>query len=180
GQWDKLSGANERSYAASARRSEQKQLRAIEGQAFHAMFWLHYAYLMQGNYAKANDALARAERHAKNADAAPNRSGQFDIMRARHTIETESWQLVDVAPLLARIKAEPDRITERIAGSTLLAAALSAARLRNAAAAELASGGLRDLAASMKARKAFETRQVEIMALEAAGMALLARGDRDG
>jgi tetratricopeptide (TPR) repeat protein len=61
-----------------------------------------------------------------------------------------------------------------------LAAALSAARLGNAAAAELASGGLRDLVASMKARKAFETRQVEIMALEAAGMALLARGDRDG
>jgi hypothetical protein len=57
---------------------------------------------------------------------------------------------------------------------------MSAARLGNVAAAELAGGGLRDLVAAMKARKAFETRQVEIMALEAAGMALLARGDRDG
>jgi tetratricopeptide (TPR) repeat protein len=180
GLWDRLAAANERSYAASVKRSERKQLRAIEGQAFHAMFWLHYAYLMQGDYAKANDALARAERHAKNVDAAPNRSGQFDIMRARHTIETERWQLVDVAPLIARIKAEPDRITERIAGSTLLAAALSAARLGNAAAAELASGGLRDLVAAMTARRAFETRQVEIMALESAGMTQLARGDRDG
>jgi len=180
GLWDRLAAANERSYAASVKRSERKQLRAIEGQAFHAMFWLHYAYLMQGDYAKANDALARAERHAKNVDAAPSRSGQFDIMRARHTVETERWQLVDVAPLIARIKAEPDRVTERITGSTLLAAALSAARLGNAAAAELASGGLRDLVAAMKARRAHETRQVEIMALEAAGMTQLARGDRDG
>jgi tetratricopeptide (TPR) repeat protein len=179
GLWDKLSAANERSYAASVARSERKQLRAIEGQAFHAMFWLHYAYLMQGNYAKADESLARAERHAKSAEVAPNRSGQFEIMRARHTIETERWQVTDVAPLIAQIKKEPDRVTERITGSTLLAAALSAARLGNAAAAELASGGLRDLVASMKARKAFETRQVEIMALEAAGMSLLARGDRD-
>ena len=84
-------------------------------------------------------------------------------MRARHTIETARWQVVDVAPLLAQIKAEPNRTTERITGSTLLAAAMSAARLGNAAAAEQASGGLRDLAAAMKARKAFETRQVEIM-----------------
>jgi len=179
GLWDKLAAANERSYAASVTRSERKQLRAIEGQAFHAMFWLHYAYLMQGDYAKANDALARAERHAKNVDAAPNRSGQLEIMRARHTIETARWQVVDVAPVIARIKTD-DRITERITGSTLLAAALSAARLGNVAAADLASGGLRDLVASMKARKAFETRQVEIMALEAAGMAQFARDDRDG
>ena len=180
GLWDKLAAANERSYAASATRSERKQLRAIEGQAFHAMFWLHYAYLMQGDFTKANEALTRAERHAKNVDAAPNRGGQFEIMQARHTIETARWQVVDVAPLIARIKAESDRITERIIGSTLLAAALSAARLGNAASAELASGGLRDLVASMKARRAFETRQVEIMALEAAGMAQFARGDRDG
>src|SRR5437667_63628 len=51
GQWDKLSAANERSYAASARRSEQKQLRGIEQQAFHAMFWLHYAYSMKARKA---------------------------------------------------------------------------------------------------------------------------------
>ena len=91
GLWDKLSAANERSYAASARRSERKQLRGIEGQAFHAMFWLHYAYLMQGNFAKAEDALARAERHAQNSDAGPNRTGQVETMRARHIIETERW-----------------------------------------------------------------------------------------
>jgi tetratricopeptide (TPR) repeat protein len=180
GLWDKLSAANERSYAASVKRTEQKQLRSIEGQAYHAMFWLHYAYLMQGDFAKASEALARAERHAKNVDAGPNRSGQIEIMRARHTIETARWQVVDVAPLLAQIKAEPNRTTERVTGSVLLAAAMSAARLGNVAAAELAGGGLRDLVAAMKARKAFETRQVEIMALEAAGMALLARGDRDG
>jgi tetratricopeptide (TPR) repeat protein len=180
GLWDKLSAANERSYAASVKRTEQKQLRSIEGQAYHAMFWLHYAYLMQGDFAKANEALARAERHAKNVDAGPNRSGQIEIMRARHTIETARWQVVDVAPLIAQLKAEPNRPTERVTGSTLLAAAMSAARLGNVAAAELASGGLRELVAAMKARKAFETRQVEIMALEATGMALLAGGDRDG
>ena len=151
GQWDKLSVANTASYEASARRSEQKQLRAIEGQAFHAMFWLHYAYLMQGNFAKADEALALAERHAKNLDAGP-RSGQFDAMQARHTIETARWRTVDVAPIVARIKAAPDDINVRAASSMLLAAALSAAHLRNAAAAELAAGGLRDLEASMKAR----------------------------
>ena len=179
GQWDKLSAANERSYAASARRSQQKQLRAIEGQAFHAMFWLHYAYLMQGDFAKADEALAVAGRHAKNVDVDPNRSGQFDTMVARHTIETARWRLTDVAPIVAQIKDAPDRVTARIAGATLLAAALSAARLGNAAAAELAAGGLRDLEVSMKARKAGDTKQVEIMALEAGGMSLLAAGDRN-
>jgi len=179
GQWDKLSGANERSYAASARRSEQKQLRAIEGEAFHAMFWLHYAYLMQGNFAKADEALALAGRHAKNLDAGSNRSGQFDTMVARHTIETARWRVVDVAPILAEIKTAPDRLRPSVAGSTLLANALSASRLGNVAAAQLAAAGLRDLEASMKARKAGETKQVEIMALEADGMALLAGGDRN-
>src|SRR5438034_565883 len=134
GLWDKLSAANERSYAASARRSERKQLRGIEGQAFHAMFWLHYAYLMQGNFAKAEDALARAERHAQNSDAGPNRTGQVETMRARHIIETERWQLIDIAPIIAQIKAAPDRLTARITGSTLLAAAVGASRLGNAAA----------------------------------------------
>jgi tetratricopeptide (TPR) repeat protein len=179
GQWDKLSGANERSYAASARRSEQKQLRAIEGEAFHAMFWLHYAYLMQGHFAKADEALALAGRHAKNLDAGSNRSGQYDTMMARHTIETARWRVVDVASIVAQIKAEPDKVRPSVVGSTLLANALSAGRLGNAAAAQLAAGGLRDLEASMKARKAGETKQVEIMALEADGMALLAGGDRD-
>src|SRR5262245_25893011 len=179
GQWDKLSGANERSYAASARRSEQKQLRVIEGEAFHAMFWLHYAYLMQGNFAKADEALALAGRHAKNLEAGSNRSGQFDTMVARHTIETARWRVVDVAPLLAEIKNAPDRLRPSVAGATLLANALSASRLGSVAAAQLAAGGLRDLEASMKARKAAETKQVEIMALEADGMALLAGGDRN-
>ncbi len=179
GQWDKLSAANERSYAASARRSEEKQLRTIEGQAFHAMFWLHYAYLMQGNFAKADEALALAGRHAKNLEAGSSRSGQFDVMVARHTIETARWRVVDVAPIIAEIKAAPDRVIPRIAGSTLLASALSAGRLGNAAAAKLAAGGLRDLEVSMKERKAGETKHVEIMTLEADGMALLAGGDRD-
>src|SRR5262245_39101897 len=180
GLWDKLSAANERSYAASAQRSERKQLRGIEGQAFHAMFWLHYAYLMQGNFAKAEEALMRAERHAKNSEAAgPNRTGQLETMRARHIIETERWQVIDVAPILTQIKAAPDRLTARTTGSTLLAAALSASRLGNAAAADLAAGGLRDLLAAMKANGFSQNKAVDIMALEANGMARLARGDRD-
>ena len=178
GQWDKLSAANERSYAASARRSAEKQLKAIESQAFHAMFWLHYAYLMQGNFAKADESLAVAGRHAKNVDAGPRSSGQFEAMVARHTIETARWKLTDVAPILAEIKAAPDRLRPGVAGSTLLANALSAARLGNVAAAQLAAGGLRDLEASMKGRKAAETKQVEIMALEADGMAFLAGVDQ--
>jgi tetratricopeptide (TPR) repeat protein len=141
GLWDKLSGANERSYAASARRSEQKQLRAIEGQAFHAMFWLHYAYLMQGSFGKADDALAVAGRHAKNLDAGSNRSGQYEAMVARHTIETARWRVTDVAPIIAQIRDEPDRVTPRVVGATLLANALSAGHLRNGAAAKVAATG---------------------------------------
>lgn len=179
GLWDKLAGANERSYAASARRSERKQLRAIEGQAFHAMFWLHYAYLMQGNFAKADEALALAERHAKNLEAGSNRSGQFDTMRARHMIETARWQPIDVAPIVAQLKTAPDKINPRAVANTLLAGALSAEHLGNAAASEVAAEGLRGLEASMKARGSGATKQIEIMALEATGMAQLARGNRD-
>ena len=179
GQWDKLSVANTRSYEASARRSERKQLRAIEGHAFHAMFWLHYAYLMQGNFARADEALMLAERHAKNAEGG-SRSGQFEAMQARHIIETARWKVMDVAAIVGQIQTAPDKVNSRISGSVLLAAALGAGRLGNAAAAELAAGGLRSLEASMKARGVGETRQVEIMALEATGIARLAGGDRDG
>ena len=178
GRWDKLSVANTASYEASARRSERKHLHAIEGHAFHAMFWLHYAYLMQGNFAKADEALALAERHSKDTAAGP-RGGQFEVMQARHIIETARWRTVDVTPIVARIKAAAADINVRSASSVLLAAALSAAHLRDAAASELAAGGLRDLAALWKARGVTETKQIEIMALEATGMALLARGDRD-
>ncbi len=178
GRWDKLSVANTASYEASARRSERKHLHAIEGHAFHAMFWLHYAYLMQGNFAKADEALALAERHSKDTPAGP-RSGQFDVMQARHTIETARWRKVDVTSLVAKIQAAAKDVNVRAASSMLLAAALSAARLGDAAASELAAGGLRDLAALSKARGVTETKQLEIMALEATGMALLARGDRN-
>lgn len=177
GRWDKLSVANTASYEASARRSERKHLHAIEGHAFHAMFWLHYAYLMQGNFAKADEALALAERHAK--DIPGGRSGQFEVMQARHTIETARWRKVDVTPLVTRIKAAASDVHARTASSVLLAAALSAASLGDATASELAAGGLRDLAALLKARGVIETKQVEIMALEATGVALVAGGDRD-
>src|SRR5439155_4040070 len=88
------------------------------------------------------------------------------------------WRVVDVAPILAEIKTAPDRLRPGVVGSTLLANALSAGRLGNAVAAEVAAGGLRDLEASMKARKAPETKKEEIMVLEADGMALLAAGVR--
>jgi tetratricopeptide (TPR) repeat protein len=179
GQWDKLSASNTASYEASFRRSERKQLRAIEGHAFHAMFWLHYAYLMQGHFAKADEALALAEKHSKNADAGPTRSGQFEAMQARHSIETARWRVADIAPVVAQIRTAPTSVNARISGSVLLAAALGAGHLKNAAAAELAAAGLRELVASMKKQGVAETKQVEIMALEATGMARLAAGDRD-
>lgn len=178
GQWDKLALSNTASYEASARRSERKHLHGIEGHAFHAMFWLHYAYLMQGNFAKADEALMLAERHAKDVPAGP-RSGQFEVMQARHVIETARWRTIDVTPTVARITAAASDINVRAVSNMLLAAALGASRLGDAAAADLAAGGLRDLAALVKARGVTEAKQIEIMALEATGMALIARGDRD-
>jgi tetratricopeptide (TPR) repeat protein len=56
---------------------------------------------------------------------------------------------------------------------------LSASRLKNAAASDLAAGGLRDLVAAMKANGFSQNKAVEIMALEAGGMAQLARGERE-
>ena len=109
GQWDKLSVANTASYEASARRSERKQLRAIEGQAFHAMFWLHYAYLMQGEFRQGRrGAGAGGASREGHLEAGP-RSGQFEAMQARHTIETARWTKVDVTPLVAQITAAANR-----------------------------------------------------------------------
>jgi tetratricopeptide (TPR) repeat protein len=84
-----------------------------------------------------------------------------------------------VPPLQSGLRRRAEWSNVRAASSVLLAAALSAAHLRDAAASELAAGGLRDLAALWKARGVTETKQIEIMALEATGMALLARGDRE-
>jgi hypothetical protein len=84
-----------------------------------------------------------------------------------------------VTPLVTRIKAAASDVNARAASSVLLAAALSAAGLGDATASELAAGGRRDLAALLRARGVVETKQVEITALEATGVALVARGDRD-
>src|SRR4029450_9360625 len=66
--------------------------------------------------------------------------------------------------------------TARIAGATLLAAALSASRLKNAAASDLAAGGRPARRADPHVER---TTHAPSTALEAGGMAQLARGDRE-
>jgi tetratricopeptide (TPR) repeat protein len=176
GMWDKLSQANTRSYEASARRSERKQLKAIEGQAFHAMYWLHYAYLMQGDFARADQALALAGTHALAADSGPSRGGYFENMQARHVIETERWQKADLEPVIRRIRAAPDRAAARVLGASLLAVGLSAARLGDAPLADQSADALRSLLEGLRSSGAGELKPIEIMHLQVAGVAQLAHG----
>ena len=137
GMWDYLAASNRASWAASVERVNR---------SFHALYWLHYAYLQQGLYDKAEECLDEIRAVTALPDVRPGTEATQAIMEARQTLATRQWQVPsDLEQLVERILDDPSEVRSHAAGAVLLTAGISAARLGDIAAAELAEQGAREV-----------------------------------
>ncbi|HZR22597.1 MAG TPA: hypothetical protein VFA59_03350 [Vicinamibacterales bacterium] len=90
GMWDDVIASNIVAYKAADDLATKKNLpRGRED--FHTLSWLQYAYLQEGNFAEAENALATAKAVA-DRDPAPNVRDGYAGMKARQVIESEKWE----------------------------------------------------------------------------------------
>ena len=86
GMWDEGAVMNRRSYEAAKTRTDARG-EPLNGHGWHALQWMHYAYLQRGQNAKARWMLELARREDANAP----RRRVSPLMRAHYLIETEEW-----------------------------------------------------------------------------------------
>ncbi|HNP17465.1 MAG TPA: hypothetical protein PKL31_03435 [Fulvivirga sp.] len=87
GMWNEAVSSNEASYAASLKRMEQKGLSG-KARGYHSMAWLHYGYLQQGRYDKAEELLR--EMISYNLDSTASLSYTL-TMQNEQRIESGKW-----------------------------------------------------------------------------------------
>ena len=107
GMWPEVVAANESSWAASDAWVKRKGL-PLRMRDYHSLQWLHYAYLQQGRFKKAEDLLAlvrenMAEFAASNKPGPNPFASSYTEMVAAFVVETERWDLAEtlLAPLQA-------------------------------------------------------------------------------
>jgi tetratricopeptide (TPR) repeat protein len=127
GMWNDAARSNEAAFRAS-QNSASRDGGRMEGAGYHALWWLQYARLQQGQFAEARKALSEMERLAMTQ---PSSLARFHLiqMRAMYSIET----------------GEPYQASETVsaaAGTHFFAAGLSAL---NRGEREVAERALKDL-----------------------------------
>ena len=86
GDWDRGAVMNERSHEAAAAKTTARG-EPLNGHGWHALYWLHYAYLQQGRYAAAEEILERVAAMAE-ADPTGRAPWMLRAMRGHHVVET--------------------------------------------------------------------------------------------
>ena len=87
GMWNEVVSSNVDSYGASLNRMEQKELDG-KARGYHSMAWLHYGYLQQGNYEKAENLLREMISYYQDSTA----SDDYTIMmQNEQRIESGAW-----------------------------------------------------------------------------------------
>jgi len=127
GMWDDVAASNEASWAASEARRQRLRL-PLEERGYHALSWLHYAYLQQGRVRDARRLLAEMAADAAASGSARTRE-HLALMQAGYRVESRQWP-ADLGPF-------PDLagIDEGIAAAALFAHGLAALRSGDAATA---------------------------------------------
>jgi len=92
GMWDEGAVMNERSYEAAKTRTDARG-EPLNGHGWHALVWLHYAYLQQG---RADDARQLLDRVAALVAEDESRAYYLPYLRAMVAAETENWSLVSL------------------------------------------------------------------------------------
>ncbi|MEQ8244584.1 hypothetical protein [Fulvivirga sp.] len=87
GMWNEVVSSNIDSYQASLNRIERKGLTGKD-RGYHSMAWLHYGYLQQGNYEKAEQLLREMVSYFQDSTA----SDSYTItMQNEQLIESGTW-----------------------------------------------------------------------------------------
>jgi tetratricopeptide (TPR) repeat protein len=167
GMWDRVVERNVESYAASVERAKRKGLSPTR-HSWHALYWLQYAYLQQGQYDKAQECVDELKAIASREDATRYIANTVMRMESLQIAESEKWKVQDIDTVLAQIDGDGD-IDERAAAAVLLSNGLSAAHAGDIEAATKSRDGLKRLTAKME-DGARGREQVEISWLETAAV----------
>lgn len=173
GMWDHVVERNVESYDASVARAKRKGLSPTR-HSWHALYWLQYAYLQQGNYVKAQETIDEIKSIASRDDASRRVKNTVMRMESLQIAESEHWKVQDIDTVLAQIRGSGE-LDERAAAAVLLANGLSAARTGDIKNAVKSRDGLKDLTMKMDP-DANGRNQVEISWLETAAVLAEAEG----
>ncbi|HXG63573.1 MAG TPA: hypothetical protein VNO70_00605 [Blastocatellia bacterium] len=196
GMWPEAASSNEVAWKVSADWVKRKNLHPSK-RDYHSLSWLHYIYLQQGRYAKAQDTLAVIKASlAEPSDMRARRVHQD--MAATFLVETEQWKQADalLSPGAAKAGAEAsskgtETDAQHVHGpasgmrggggrNPRVAFARGLAQAHSGASAE---ASIAALAAIRKQRQAdgdaYEARQVEIMELTVMACAAAKKGNYD-
>ena len=168
GMWDLVSSSNQSAYEAAVDLWEPGD---SLGDMLHALDWGQYGDLQRGDYQRAELWIERMEGVAERVEDEEWVKGMLAQVRSRMVIEREAWH--------------PDAVTEESAHTRLLATGLSAVQTGDLALAEQVAGILADAAAAAssgdgdRSYYARNSKPLQIMAKEVAGMLAIARGQTD-
>jgi tetratricopeptide (TPR) repeat protein len=127
GMWDETVASNVDSWEAGERRVARDDLPS-DRRGYHALLWLHYAYLQQGRIRDAEKLLDVIRTDAEKSGSVRART-HFALMRSAHVVETESWPAVPAGPDLTDLPAQAAAADLFATGFAAVAAAeLDAAR----------------------------------------------------
>jgi len=176
GMWDHVVERNTESYDASVARAKRKGISDTR-HSWHALYWLQYGYLQQGQYDKAQGTIEEIRPIAGRNEEVRRVGDTLNRMESLQTVETEKWRVRNIDGVLEQIRGTGE-INERSAAAVLLATGMSAAKTGDMAGAQKASDGLKDLTAKMEEGEAGRE-QVEITWIEMQALIADANGKTD-
>lgn len=187
GMWDETVASNLDSWMAGERRVARDDL-PPDRRGYHALSWLHYAYLQQGRFREARELLEiiRADAEATGTSRARTHHA---MMRGAYLVETEQWDAAPEGPDLTGLGPN-------VAAMDLFATGLAAVRTGDLDAARAALADLQGRIADVRgpADPAHQcetvtsgyssaggprTAEAEATALELEGLIRLAEGRTD-
>ncbi|MCB1035587.1 MAG: hypothetical protein KDD47_17325, partial [Acidobacteria bacterium] len=166
GMWDETAASNEDAFGAAEERVNRLHQES-DRRGYHAMLWLHYAYLQQGRLREARALLDSIQKDVETGGSARARS-HYVQMRAQDVVETRRWEAL-------RPAAAHDGLSDGIVATDLFATGYAATYLGRLEEAKAVLASLEALAAGAaeSAEKEPEV-EVEVARLQLAGLIAIA------
>jgi tetratricopeptide (TPR) repeat protein len=92
GLWEKASDSNIDAYESDKARALRKD-KELSAHGYHAIWWLLYSKLQQGQYADASELIDAVEEHYESSDIEGLAKNIVIQMKALYALETQQWDL---------------------------------------------------------------------------------------
>jgi tetratricopeptide (TPR) repeat protein len=136
GQWARGADSNVDAYEA-ANTTAKERSEGLDGGGFHALHWLHYARLQQGQFEDARSVLETAKTHANDPAVSAGYATYMQwYMPVAFVVETEQWGQYDA--LAEAMNVDPSTLDTRGAVTLHAGRGLAAAQQNNLSAARAA------------------------------------------